>query len=146
MRADALFAHSSREILVYVGGATRDYITTTLPDTCNFFDPTTFCAENTYTGLTILRSDGTTLTTQGQACTTAPGNPWDEFGLQLLDGLDTREDGHCHAGSTTLGHQELGRIYTTFNSSTTTDTWTHGVHSHWNDDGMFNSPGYLMLR
>jgi hypothetical protein len=144
MRADALFSSSSREILVYVGGSTSDYITTTLPDTCNFFDPGASCAENTATGLTVLRSDGSVLTTQAQACT-GPGAEYDEFGLHLLDGVES-SSAPCHETASTLGHQDNGRLYTTFNSSVIQEFWSNGVHSHWNDAGALNVPGYLLLR
>jgi len=145
MRATELFTVSAREILAYVGGTTQDYIRTTLPATCNFFDPGTTCAENTYTGLTITGSDGSVLTTQGQACTTAPGDAYNEFGLHLLDGTEST-GAHCNTTSTATGHQGLGRLYTTFNSSIETGFWTTGVHSHWNPTGNVNVPGYLMMR
>ncbi|HIA01289.1 MAG TPA: hypothetical protein EYN66_05180, partial [Myxococcales bacterium] len=80
-----LYEVSQREILAYVGGGTPDYIMTTLPASCNFFDGSTYCQENSYTGLTIYNSDGSTLTNDAQACTTAPEeSEFTEHGLHLL--------------------------------------------------------------
>ncbi len=137
-------------MLAYVGGTTTDFVTTTLPDSCNFFDGDTFCQEDTYTGLTVYHSDGSVLTTNGQACTTANNTaPWtadmyDEFGLHLLDGTDSSPN-HCHATSSSLGLGSLGRIYTTFNN-VAGQHWSRAVLHHWNDSGVQDQPGFLLLR
>jgi hypothetical protein len=148
--ADNLWLGSNREVLAYVGGSTDDYITATLPESCNYFDGDTWCRENTYGPFRIYRSDGSLLTPNGYACTTAHnqaefgGDPFNEFGLHLLDGIES-SGLHCHMTPSALGHQDIGRIFTTFEMSTG-GYWDEGVHSHWNDAGAFNVPGALMIR
>ena len=146
--ASELYEVSTGGVLAFVGGEKRDYITTELPPECNFFDGDTICGHNTYTGLTILHSDGSTLTEDGQACTTGQGliagDPYDEFGLHLLDGV-SREDFHCAHTESTLGHHGIGRLYTTFNSSNGAH-WNLGVHNFWDSSSAPHQPGVLMLR
>jgi streptogramin lyase len=148
--ADNLWNGSNREVLAYVGGSTDDYITATLPAGCNYFDGSTWCRENTYGPFSVYRSDGSILTPNAYACTTAHnqaefgGDPFNEFGLHLLDGTEN-QGLHCHATASPLGHQDIGRIFTTFEMSTG-GYWDEGVHSHWNDAGAFNVPGALMIR
>lgn len=143
-----LFDISAGEVLAYVGGETTDYITTDLPKDCNFFDGDTICADNTYDGLTIATSDDTVITTEGQACTTGANSvendPYNEFGLHLLAGTAT-ENYHCANASVPLGHGEIGRIYTTFESANG-GFWDHGVHSFWDAQAEPNQPGLLLLR
>jgi hypothetical protein len=144
--AAELYGVSTHEILAYVGGGTTDYITGTLPASCNFFDGSTFCAENTYTGLTLYTSNGGILTTNAQACTSITSQTHNEFGLHLLDGTESGSS-HCHTGTGNLGHQDNGRVFTNFAGSSSTSThWTRGVHSHWNESGDHDEPGFLMLR
>ena len=147
-----IFTNSNREFLSYVGGNTTDYIHGTLPSGCNYFDGSTWCEENTFGPFSVYRSDGSEVTSDAYACTTAnqkgsySSDEYDEFGLQLIDGTDTNSR-NCHSnGNSSVGHQNRGRIYTTFESSSTTKYWRRGVHSHWNDSGDEEEPGYLMVR
>ena len=147
--AEELYANSNREFMAYVGGATRDYITGTLPEGCNYFDGAGMCEENAEF-FTVYNSNGTTLTTSAQACTTAArtgswtNDSFSEFGLHLLDGTASYHD-HCHHTSSSLGHQSFGRIYTTFERNDG-GYWNYGVHSHWNEAGVYNLAGFLMIR
>ncbi|MBN2497591.1 MAG: hypothetical protein JXR96_23560 [Deltaproteobacteria bacterium] len=149
--ARLLFTASNREVLAYVGGSTDDFIYGTLPAGCNFFDGASWCIENTYGPFTLFRSDGSDLTTNAYACTTAhgqsgfSGDPYNEFGLHLLDGLDNAADYHCHATASTLGHQNDGRLFTTFENSAGS-YWQNAVHSHFNETGVHNQPGALFIR
>lgn len=151
--AKVLYAQSStKEVLAYKGGTTDDYITAVLifpgGQVCNFFDGSTWCAENTYGPITVHRSNGAVLTSSAYACTTAHGaggfgsDPFTEFGLHLIDGLDNNSL-HCHATSSGLGTQGIGRIYTTFEMGSG-GYWDSGIHSAW--AGVYNEPGALLLR
>ena len=145
--AKELFKISKRELYAFVGGTTKDYITTVLPLGCNFFDAKAICYENTFRPFTVYRSDGSVLTSDAQACTSNfLSDAYNEFGLHLLDGIDDSVS-HCAANTTSMiGFQNWGRIYTTFNRSTAATYWNGGVHSHWNEAGVANQPGFLMLR
>ena len=141
--AKDLWASSSREVLIYVGGTTDDYVTLTLPEGCDFFDGETGCAENTWGPFEVRRSTGELLTDDAYACTSVPGGP-DEFGLHLIDGLDDFDDLPCTGNSlSTLGHEDLGRIFVTLD---TDDDWRYGVASHWNEDGEPDQPGAILIR
>ncbi len=148
--AEVLFEESGREFLTFVGGSTTDYVTGELPAECNFFDGSQICEENTYTGLTVYDSDGAVVTDEAQACTTEAGlhpeDSFDEFGLHLVVG--TQQDTfHCFGSEgSPVGHQDWGRIYTTFEGGEHDHHWHTGVHSHWNDDGELNQAGFLLLR
>lgn len=147
--AEALFEISTRQILAFVGGTTTDYITGQLPADCNFFAGDEICLHNTYTSLTILNSDGTVLTDQAQACTTGAGliatDPFDEFGLHLIEGV-SQSNYHCAwSEDSTMGHEGYGRLYSTFDSSNGA-YWPNGVHSHWNEGGTLGQAGFLLLR
>ena len=146
--AQSLFEQSSGEVLAYVGGSTTDFITVELPQNCNFFDGSSICEHNSYTELTIYHSDGSVLTDQGQACTTGAGlidgDIYDEFGLHLLEGTSV-DSHHCANTDSTMGHFELGRLYTTFESSQGA-YWDAGVHGHWREEGDDSQPGFLLLR
>ena len=91
------------------------------------------------------------LTSNAFACTTAhrqggfAGDYFDEFGLHLLDGTDIQNDYHCHQTQSTLGHQAIGRIFTSFECSDG-QFWNVGIHSHWNPAGIPNVPGALLIR
>ena len=142
----ALWNGSRREVMAYVGGVTDDYITATLPEGCNFFEASTSCSENTYGPFDVVLSDGMTLTENGYACTALRTDSYDEFGLHILDGLDVHDGLACHHTASTLGHQGIGRLFTTFESSTVMDYWSSGVHSYWDDEGAENQPGALYVR
>ena len=82
--------------MAYVGGDNRrPHNVAALPAGCNFFDGATTCLEDNYGPFEVYLSDGTLLTSTGYACTTAHGeapfdtDPYDEFGLHLIDGLET---------------------------------------------------------
>ena len=152
--AASLFDVSNREFLAYLGHTVSDYITGQLPEGCNFFDGSTICDQNVYTGITIHRSNGEVLTDNAQACTTAAGwatDPFDEFGLHLIDGTSAVIQYHCHqSADSTLGIQNIGRIFTSFEASNG-GFWNSGIHSHWGegnigDQDHYNLPGLLMIR
>ncbi|MBN2499055.1 MAG: hypothetical protein JXR96_30980 [Deltaproteobacteria bacterium] len=148
--AAPLWNDSMHEILAYVGGTTDDYLTASMPQGCNYFDPSGWCSE-TGSAFNIYDSAGHVLTPNGTACTTAhrrdpyAGDPFDEFGLHLLDGGDNEAGRHCYSTASQLGFQDLGRIFTSFESSDGS-YWNAGVHSHWNESGAFNQPGALLIR
>ncbi len=150
INAESLWDASSKEVLAYVGGTTDDYIYAALPDGCNFFDGASWCRENTYGPFAVYKSDGKLLTDQGYACTTAhrqeefEADGHDEFGLHLLDGHDGLW-AHCHQTPSELGHQNLGRIFTSFEMSDGR-FWEMAVHSHFNESGIHNVPGALFVR
>jgi hypothetical protein len=149
--ASALWSLNGADVMLYVGGNTDSYAMAHLPGGCNPFDSTTVCQENTWGPFPLFAADGTRLSDNGYACTTAHGqppfeqDPYDEFGLQLLDGLDGAEELHCNQGSSSLGHQGLGRVFVTLESSSGSG-WDHGVHSHWALTGDYNQPGALLIR
>lgn len=153
INAKTLYTQSStKEVMAYKGGTTDDYVTMSLVfgggQTCNFFDGATWCAENTYGPNTVYRSNGTALTGNGYACTTAHNaggfgsDPFSEFGLHILDGTDNSTL-HCHATGSSLGSQGIGRLYTTFEMGSG-GYWDSGIHSAWT--GAYNEPGALFLR
>ncbi len=139
------------EVMAYVGGSTDDYVLASIPASCNPFDGATICAENSNGPFSVIASDGATLTQNAYACTTAHGadpfaaDPYNEFGLHLLDGFDSSNDYHCHQGSSAIGHQGMGRIFVTMEGQANS-AWAEGVHSHWNASGQYNQPGALLLR
>ncbi|MBN2493611.1 MAG: hypothetical protein JXR96_03380 [Deltaproteobacteria bacterium] len=149
--AAPLWDDSNGEILAYVGGSTDDFVTASLPMGCNYFDPSDWCPENAYGPFEVLDSSGSVLTANGYACTTAhgqgafAGDPYDEFGLHLLDGPDDSDPYHCDQTASGLGHEDMGRIFTSFESSSG-DYWDTGIHSHWNDAGLPDQPGALLVR
>ncbi len=145
INAADLWNISDREVMAYVGGTTDDYITAVLPDGCNFFDGSTYCAENTYYGFNVYYSNGSLLTSNGYACTSISSDTLNEFGLHLLDGPDSNGN-HCYDGNIDTGHQDKGRLFTTFESSNSQDYWELGVHSHWNENGQGSQPGALLVR
>jgi hypothetical protein len=140
-----------QEILAWVGGATDNYIYADLPAGCNYFDGSTWCLEDTYGPFTIFTADGSALTTNAYACTTAHNYPpyegdiYNEFGLHLLDGLDNSEPYNCHLTTSTLGVSSIGRIFTSFESSNGS-YWNSGVTQHWNNSGELFVPGALFIR
>jgi hypothetical protein len=139
------------DVMVYVGGQTDDYVLAALPEGCNFFDGSQTCAENTFGPFHVYGSSGDFVTNQGYACTTAHAgspfedDPFDEFGLHLMDGGDDSDDAHCYLGVAGTGHQGLGRIFSSFQTSGG-DYWNKGVHSHWNVDGALDQNGALLVR
>ncbi|MBA2661884.1 MAG: hypothetical protein H0U74_06285 [Bradymonadaceae bacterium] len=137
---------TNREFLAFVGGSTRNYITGTLKGSCNYFNGATRCGENVAAqmGMTVYRADGTVLTQNAQACTSAASDAFNEFGLHIIDGTDTSTH-ICHQSASMLGHQQIGRIYSTFNSSNG-NYWNTGVHSHWNATSTTDQAGYLFIR
>ena len=152
--AKVLYEQSStKELMAYKGGATDDYITGALVfpggKTCNLFDGSTWCAENTYGPFAVYRSNGTILTSNAYACTTAhnqggyTSDPFTEFGLHVLDGIENLGGYHCHQTGSGLGTQGIGRIYTTFEMGAG-GYWDSGVHSAW--AGPYNEPGALFIR
>ena len=150
--AASMWLPEGLDAMLYVGGTTDDYVTVVLPPDCNFFDGAASCSENTYGPLAVYGSNGSLLTDSAYACTTAHAgdgfedDPYDEFGLHLLDGLDNMGSRHCYRGSTNLGHQGFGRIFATLESSTQSIFWKAGVHSHWDNSGQSNSPGAILIR
>ncbi|MDA3865041.1 MAG: fibrinogen-like YCDxxxxGGGW domain-containing protein [Deltaproteobacteria bacterium] len=149
--ASRLWHESDQEILAWVGGATDNYIYADLPAGCNYFDGSTWCLEDTYGPFTIFTADGSALTTNAYACTTAHNYPpyegdiYNEFGLHLLDGLDNSEPYNCHLTTSTLGVSSIGRIFTSFESSNGS-YWNSGVTQHWNNSGELFVPGALFIR
>ncbi len=149
--AQNLWPATARQILVWVGDTTDDSLTATLPAGCNFFDGGTYCEENVYGPFSVLRSDGSELTADAYACTTAHhqgawvGDPYDEFGLNLIDGLDTWDAYNCFASDSSLGFQDVGRIFSSF-QATDGSFWNAGVHSHWSESGQHDVPGALLIR
>jgi EGF domain len=147
--ASLLWDNSNNEILAFVGGSTDDFITATLPSECNYFDGSTWCEENTLGPLNVYNSDGSTLTTDAYACTTAhrnsiwSGDFYDEFGLHLIDGIES-SSGHCNSSTSTLGSQGIGRIFTSFYG--VSSYWHTGIFSHWNPIGAVYQPGALFIR
>ncbi|MBN2495416.1 MAG: hypothetical protein JXR96_12550, partial [Deltaproteobacteria bacterium] len=148
--AAPLWAASNGEVMAYVGGSTDDYVTASLPGGCNYFDPTEWCMENTYGPFNIEDSTGSVLTTDGYACTTAHGqgafggDQHDEFGLHLLDGIDNDDLHNCSGTASALGFEDLGRVFTTFESSD--GSFWRGVHSYWKESGETDQPGALLIR
>ncbi|MBN2499054.1 MAG: hypothetical protein JXR96_30975, partial [Deltaproteobacteria bacterium] len=146
-----LWDASGGEVMAYVGGSTDDYVTAVIPMTCNYFEPTDWCLENTFGPFNVEDSSGAVLTTNGYACTTAHRqgaffmDPYDEFGLHLLDGLDTNTGYNCHQTASQIGFQNLGRIFTTFEGSGGT-YWDTGILSHWSESGELFQPGALLIR
>ena len=146
-----LWPSSDREVLLWAGGSTDDYLYAVLPAGCNFFDGSTWCQEDTHGPFPVYRSDDSLLTSDAYACTTAnrqggfDADPYDEFGLHLLDGPDIGPTLHCHMTASSLGFQDIGRIFTTFEDSGG-GFWFAGVHSHWNENGDFDVPGALFIR
>src|SRR6185503_15361126 len=132
-------------------GVTDDYVTVTLPATCNFFDGTTYCQESVYQAGALKSSSGTTLTLNTYACTTAANtspfgaDPFNEFGLHLLDGIDTSAPYHCYQSASVLGFQDQGRLFTSFNDSGG-GYWTSGVHSYWSESGSLDQVGMLFMK
>jgi len=145
--AKDIWSSSNKEVMAYVGGTTDDYITAIIPGECNFFDGTTFCEENTHGPFEVLKSDGSSLTPNAYACTSKNSEEFNEFGMHILDGLDNESGHHCYQGDSTIGHQNVGRIFATFESTNYNEVfWTIGVHSHWNNSGSDNQPGALLIR
>ena len=149
--AKDLWQSSDREVLLWVGGSTDDYILAVLPAGCNFFDGSTWCQEDTHGPFQVYRSDDSLLTADAYACTTAnrqggfDADTFDEFGLHLTDGLDDNPTYHCFGTASNLGHQDIGRIFTSFEDSGGM-YWSLGVHSHWSDNGNLNVPGAVFIR
>ncbi len=159
INARELYVNSSRQVLLYVGGTTDDWIWATLPPPCNFFDGTTVCMENSHGPFDVYTSDGSLLTSRAYACTTVhgsisfPEDNYDEFGLHIINGMDTIDKYHCHANDSPggteseMGHEGRGRIFTTFESSHNNNYyWRRGVFSHWNNSGGEAQPGALFIR
>ncbi|MBN2724424.1 MAG: hypothetical protein JXR95_10170 [Deltaproteobacteria bacterium] len=148
--ASQLYSLSGGEFLAYVGGSTDDYITGVLPTDCNYFDHNSLCMENTYGPFTVYNSDGSVFTEDAYACTTAANitpfeaDPYNEFGLHIIDGQDTKTN-HCNSGTATTGHQGYGRLFTTFEGNNS-PFWYYGVHSHWNSSGVYNQNGAIFIR
>jgi EGF domain len=151
INASTLWVNSNHEILGYVGGSTDDYIVAELPWGCNYFDGSTWCEENTFGPFELFSSSGVLLTDNAYACTTAHRNapyqndPYDEFGLHIQDGLDVLPSLNCANTASTVGHQNIGRIFTTFESSDG-NYWNDGVTSHWNESGQLFQSGALFVR
>jgi hypothetical protein len=153
--AKTLYENSDREILIFVGGSTVDHIYAQLPQGCNYFDGAGTCGENGEL-FTVFDSNGVPVTTEAQACTTAhrmlgfESDPFDEFGLTLLDGDDDAEDRHCFEGSSQVGFEDAGNLYVTRygspGSAEAAGNWSRGVISHWNDGGTIDQPGFIMIR
>jgi len=155
--ASDLWVSSNHEVLAWVGGETDDYITATPPGGCNFFNGDTWCAEDTFGPFAVLSSDGTVITHNAYACTSSFGendNPHDldyyEFGFHLIDGIDALDGWNCNQTTSPLGHQDVGRIFTPFQSYVpTTEVWHYwdlGVYAHWKEDGLGHEPGALLIR
>ncbi len=149
--AGPLFEHSGGEVLAYVGGVTDSYLTAPLPKTCNFFDPTVVCDDRSFGPFVITDAAGAVVTVNGHACTTAHkaspylSDPFDEFGLHLLDGPGNLAAYHCAGTATPTGFQGYGRMFTTFNSSAS-GYWNSGVHSYWHPTGQHNQAGAIFVR
>ncbi|MBU1239761.1 hypothetical protein KKF84_15215 [Myxococcota bacterium] len=152
INAAVLWDNSQREVLAYVGGVVDDYITATLPAGCNFFDGSTWCPDDQFGPFTIERSNGTNLTTNAYACTTAhkappyTGDGYDEFGLHLIDGMSDLSGHHCHSNSNSTfidGAGYGGRLFTTFENSAG-GYWDNGVHANWT--GTMDQPGMFFIR
>ncbi len=149
--AAPLFDASGGEVLAYVGGVTDSYITAALPMTCNYFDASVVCDDQTLGPFTIWAADGSKVTENGHACTTAhkaapyTADQFDEFGLHLLDGPGNLAAYHCAGTATASGFQAIGRMFTSFNSSTA-GYWNSGIHSYWHPTGQHNQPGALFVR
>ena len=155
INASALWREAGLDALLYVGGSTDDFITVTLPADCNFFDGSVTCYESQFGGLEVLASDGSLLSDNAYACTTAHGigyyyaqyDPYTEFGFHLLDGKDNNYKVHCNQTNAATGHQGLGRLFTTFEGTGSAEAfWAQGVHSHWSETGNPDQPGALLLR
>jgi len=139
-----LFVYSKkREVMAYVAGSKDDYVNVALPNTCNPFDVTSNCAQNTVTGLKVYTSDGKLYTGNGQMCNAPNDNcTFNEFGFHLLDG-NANGGCTCHQADANTGSQGIGRIWTSFNRSDG-GYWNSGVHSIWSGD--YNQPGALLIR
>jgi len=148
--AALLWLQSQGEVLAWVGGVTDDYVTASLPGDCNYFDPGTWCIENTHGPFTVTDSHSVVVTNDGYACTTAhqQGNfgddPYDEFGLHIIDGLDSSDSYNCCATEAGTGFQGWGRTFTTFESGD--GNYWQGVTSYWDPNGDFHQPGALFIR
>lgn len=144
VQGKAIFAASAtREVMAWVGGSTDDYLTLTLPATCNPFDPAANCGENGVTGLKLTESSGKVITNNGQMCSTISDNcGYNEVGLHLLDGGEN-SNCVCHNGSAGSGTQGIGRMWTIFHRSDG-GHWPQGVHSAWK--GAYDQPGALLVR
>jgi Fibrinogen beta and gamma chains, C-terminal globular domain len=151
--ASLIWENSNYEVMGYVGGVTDDYITATLPGGCNYFAGDSWCVEDSYGPFNVYTSDGTIITANGYACTTAHGNPpfagdpYNGFGLHIIDGYDNKFYGnyHCCTTDSLEGSQNMGRLFTSFNSSDGT-FWDSGVISYWDNAGALYQPGALFIR
>ena len=144
-----LFENSlDREFLWYVWWITTDYITGKMPSSCNIFDKNVVCPENNWP-FDVYDSSDALVTTTGYVCNSLPGDVYDEFGFHLIDWLDTSSK-HCFWSASSLGHQQMWRLFTTFQNSNLgwsyQQYWEKWVHSHWNPSWAIRTPGYLMLR
>ncbi|MBU1411165.1 hypothetical protein KKC22_06555 [Myxococcota bacterium] len=125
--------------------------TATVPMTCNYFDAAVVCDDRTLGPFTINDALGQKVTEIGYACTTAhktgayAADPYDEFGLHLLDGPGNMVANHCASTATLTVFQGYGSMFTSFNSATA-GYWNSGVHSYWHPTGTANQPGALFIR
>jgi hypothetical protein len=156
LNAAHLFPNSNHEVLIYLGGATADYITATLPSSCNFFDGSTWCEEDTTGYFSVYHSNGNVLSSNAQACTTAHQNgsyssdEYNEFGLHLLNGPENAPAHHCNTSSGHAVQNQIGRIYATLESDGTNNHWSDAALNHWNTPDAtatrVPTPAFLLLR